>query len=103
MKCHICGSIMESVTTTLPFKVSQTTIIIVKNLPVLQCQHCREYLLADSVMAVVENILHDVDEPNQPNLWLEFLDHIDSYAIDTGIADFSINHEYYLYGGTKRA
>ena len=41
------------------------------------------------------------EKPHDP--WLDFLDDIDSYAVDTGISDFSINHEYYLYGGAKRA
>jgi len=35
--------------------------------------------------------------------WLEFLDNIDKYVVDTGIEDLSINHEYYLYGGPKRS
>lgn len=35
--------------------------------------------------------------------WLEFLDNIDEYSVDTGIEDYSINHEYYLYGGPKRS
>lgn len=62
MKCHICGSTMESVTTTLPFKINQTTIVIVKYLPVSQCTGCREYLLDDAIMEQVEDILHNVDE-----------------------------------------
>ncbi len=39
---------------------------------------------------------------NQEDPWIEFLDNIDQYAVDTGIEDFSINHEYYLYGSPKR-
>ena len=35
--------------------------------------------------------------------WLEFLNNIDNYAVDTGIEDLSINHEYYLYGEAKRS
>ena len=62
MKCHICGSTMESVTTTLPFKINQTTIVIVKHLPVSQCTGCREYLLDDVIMERVEDILQHVDE-----------------------------------------
>jgi YgiT-type zinc finger domain-containing protein len=53
---------MESVTTTLPFKVNQTTIVIVKYLPVSQCTGCREYLLDDVTMEQVEDILQHVDE-----------------------------------------
>ena len=41
-------------------------------------------------------------EPQVDKNWLEFLDNIDQYGVDTGIEDYSINHEYYLYGGPKR-
>ena len=41
-------------------------------------------------------------EPQVDKNWLEFLDNIDEYGVDTGIEDYSINHEYYLYGGPKR-
>ncbi len=57
MKCHQCGGTMESVTTDLPFKVSASTIVILKALPVHQCGNCGEYLLEDNVMAAVEKIL----------------------------------------------
>ncbi len=62
MRCYVCGSTMESVTTTLPFKINQTTVVIVKNLPVSQCSGCREYLLDDVIMERVEDILQHVDE-----------------------------------------
>ena len=42
-------------------------------------------------------------EPELDKNWLEFLDNIDEYGVDTGIEDYSINHEYYLYGGPKRS
>lgn len=41
-------------------------------------------------------------EPQVDRNWLEFLDNIDDFSVDTGIEDYSINHEYYLYGGPKR-
>jgi YgiT-type zinc finger domain-containing protein len=62
MRCHVCGSTMEPITTTLPFKVNQTTVVIVKNLPVSQCTGCREYLLDDLIMEHVEDLLQNVDE-----------------------------------------
>ena len=61
MKCHVCGSNMDPLTTDLPFKVSETTIVIVKGLPVLQCNNCSEYLLEDPVLRQVEIILDNVD------------------------------------------
>ncbi len=61
MKCHVCGSKMENMITDLPFKMNQTTIVILKGLPVSQCINCREYLLDDFVMESVEGILERVD------------------------------------------
>jgi YgiT-type zinc finger domain-containing protein len=60
MKCHICGSRLKPLITDLPFKVRETTIVILKSLPVLQCSNCSEYLLDDSVMSRVEEILQGV-------------------------------------------
>jgi len=61
MKCRICGSNMASIITDLPFKVSRKSIVIVKDVPVFQCNGCPEYLLGDVVMEQVENILERVD------------------------------------------
>lgn len=57
MKCHVCGSKMKPINTDLPFKVSEITIVILKSLPVLQCESCSEYLLDDQVLMGVEEIL----------------------------------------------
>jgi YgiT-type zinc finger domain-containing protein len=61
MKCHVCGSNLRSLITDLPFKVSERAIVILKGLPVLQCDNCAEYLLDDLVMRRVEEILERVD------------------------------------------
>jgi YgiT-type zinc finger domain-containing protein len=61
MRCHVCGSEMRSMITDLPFKVSETTIAILKEVPVSQCESCSEYLLDDTVMKRVEEILKCVD------------------------------------------
>ena len=61
MRCHVCGSALVSVITDLPFKLSETTIVIVKALPVLQCEGCSEYVLEDSVMERVDTILERAD------------------------------------------
>lgn len=61
MECRVCGSKMESIITTLPFKVDQETIVILKELPVLQCKNCIEYLLEDPTMERVEHILDNAD------------------------------------------
>ncbi len=41
MKCHVCGGEMTPICTDLPFKVSDKTIVILKDLPVLQCGNCQ--------------------------------------------------------------
>ncbi|OLC46206.1 MAG: YgiT-type zinc finger domain-containing protein [Acidobacteria bacterium 13_1_40CM_65_14] len=61
MKCGLCGSTLHATTTDLPFKVSEQTIVIIKNLPVAQCDGCREYLIADPVFVKVEELLSSVD------------------------------------------
>ena len=61
MKCHVCGSKMKSIITNLPFKVNETTIVILKDLPVLQCDSCSEYLLDDHVLKSVDEILGKID------------------------------------------
>jgi YgiT-type zinc finger domain-containing protein len=61
MKCMTCGSSLQPVQSDLPFKVSQHSIIILKNLPVLQCDNCGEYSIEDPVYRRVEEILGEVD------------------------------------------
>ena len=61
MKCHVCGSRMQSVTTDLPFKVNDTTIVIMKDLPVIQCEGCSEYLIDDPVLKRVDAIIETAD------------------------------------------
>lgn len=61
MRCHQCGSTMREMTTDLPFKVTETTIVIVRDLPVRQCENCREYILSDPVMERVDKILENID------------------------------------------
>ena len=61
MKCRVCGGMLRATTTDLPFKVSEQTIVILKNLPVSQCDACGEYLIADPVFAKVEKLLAGVN------------------------------------------
>ena len=60
MKCHVCGAGFHPIITDLPFKVGEHSIVIIKNLPVLQCENCREFLIEDNVMERVETILAEV-------------------------------------------
>ena len=61
MRCLVCGGELRAHTTDLPFKVSDTSIVILKNLPVLQCGTCPEYLLEDHVLSHVDQLLGRVD------------------------------------------
>ena len=38
MKCRICGGAMDEKVTDLPFKIGDSSIVIVRSLPVLQCR-----------------------------------------------------------------
>ena len=62
MKCHVCGGNMEPQVTDLPFKLSARTIAILKDLPVLQCDQCAEYVIEDSIMERVDALLEKVDQ-----------------------------------------
>lgn len=53
---------MQKATTDLPFRHSDRSIVVIKNLPVLMCENCTEYSLEDAVMATVEHMLDVVDD-----------------------------------------
>ena len=57
MKCRVCGGVLEARITDLPFKTGDSSIVILKDLPVLQCRQCGEMELENSVMSKVERIL----------------------------------------------
>lgn len=61
MKCRVCGGRLQQATTDLPFKTSERTIVIVKGLPVLQCDRCGEFSMGDATFQRVEAILAAVN------------------------------------------
>ena len=61
MKCTVCGARMNPIVTDLPFKLSEERIVILKQLPVLQCGTCREYLIEDTVMKRIDTVLTQAD------------------------------------------
>lgn len=65
MRCTMCGSELTATRTALPFKVQETTIVILKDLPVLQCPSCPEYLIEDAVLARVDEMLQRVDSGSE--------------------------------------
>lgn len=61
MNCRVCGGRLEKRVTDLPFKVSDTAIVIVKSLPVLQCRQCGDTEMEDAEMSRVNELLAAVD------------------------------------------
>ena len=61
MTCHVCGGKLERLVTSLPFKVDESSIVIIRDLPVLQCRSCSEYAIEDAVMERIDAILSRVD------------------------------------------
>jgi len=53
----ICWCDMLAENSDMPFKVTQHKVVILKDLPVLQCHGCGEFLLDDQVMTKVEEML----------------------------------------------
>lgn len=62
MRCRLCGATLEARVTDLPFKIGDTSIVIVRALPVLQCGQCGETELEDAAMARVDHLLASVDK-----------------------------------------
>ncbi|HWF60282.1 MAG TPA: type II toxin-antitoxin system MqsA family antitoxin [Nitrospira sp.] len=61
MKCHVCGAELKRIVTDMPFKTGLSRIVIIKQMPVFQCEHCGEYVLADDVMGRIEIMLAQAD------------------------------------------
>ena len=53
----MCRAELTATRTDLPFKVRESSIVILKVLPVLQCANCPEYLIEDGVLSRVAEIL----------------------------------------------
>ena len=62
MKCHACGGHMTATVSDMPFKLDRTRIVIIKDLPVLQCGECGEHAFTDDVMQKIEAALDKVDQ-----------------------------------------
>ena len=59
---------MEPQVTDMPFKLSNRTIMILKDLPVFQCENFREYVIQDPIMEKVEVLLSRVDQAAEPEI-----------------------------------
>ena len=61
MKCRVCGGVLEKRVTSLPFKVGDCAIVIVRELPVLQCRQCGDTELENAAVTKVDAILAGID------------------------------------------
>lgn len=61
MKCRTCGGKQRPASTDLPFKTGERSIVILKSLPIFQCERCSEYSIDDPTFRRVEEILARVD------------------------------------------
>jgi YgiT-type zinc finger domain-containing protein len=63
MKCHVCGTPMKPVVTDLPFRIDRLVVIILRELPLLECGKCSAYALEEMVMERVHEIVQSLASP----------------------------------------
>ena len=63
MRCRVCGGLLEPRVTDLPFKIGDSSIVILKSLPVLQCDQCGDTELEQTTVSRVDQILAAVNGP----------------------------------------
>ena len=59
--CYNCVCIFEKKITSMPFKLNNICIVIIKGLPVLQCDNCNKFVIEDEIMEKVDSILERID------------------------------------------
>ena len=64
MKCHVCGTPMKRVVSDLPFRVNRSVMIILRDLPLMQCSECGAYAFEESVMERVHEIVQKLHSPS---------------------------------------
>jgi YgiT-type zinc finger domain-containing protein len=65
MRCRVCGGLLEPRATDLPFKIGDSSIVIVKALPVLQCRQCCETEVEHATMLRVGQVLAGIDTSSE--------------------------------------
>lgn len=65
MRCRACGGLFEPRVTDLPFKIGDSSIVIVKALPVLQCRQCGETEIEHATMLRVDQVPAGVDTSSE--------------------------------------
>ena len=61
MRCRICGGLLDARVTDLPFKIGDSSIVILSSLPVLQCRQCVDTELEQVTISRVDQLLAAVD------------------------------------------
>lgn len=61
MRRRVCGGQLEARITDLPFKIGDSSIVILRSLPAFQCRQCSETELEHATMSRVEQLLATVD------------------------------------------
>lgn len=62
MRCRVCGGMLQPRVTDLPFKIGDSSIVIFRSLPVLQCRQCGDTELEQATMSRVDELLSAVDD-----------------------------------------
>lgn len=64
MKCHVCGTSMTPVISDLPFRVNWSVMIILRDLPLMQCTECNANAPEETVMKRVHEIVEKLRSPS---------------------------------------
>ena len=64
MKCHVCGTPMTCVVSDLPFRVNRSVMIILRDLPLMECSECGAYAFEERVMQRVHEIIGRLRSPS---------------------------------------
>jgi len=64
MKGHVCGNSVTRVVSDLPFRVNRSVMIILRDLPLMECSECGAYALEAMVMERVHEIVERLDSPS---------------------------------------
>ena len=62
MNCHVCGGQMESSLSDIPFRLSRTSIVVIKRAPALECSNCGELSIEDPVMERIDGLLEQTGD-----------------------------------------
>jgi YgiT-type zinc finger domain-containing protein len=64
MKCYVCETSMTRVVSDLPFRVNRSVMIILRDLPLMECSECGAYVFEESVMERVHEIVQRLKSPS---------------------------------------